>query len=416
MTVERTALQEWKGHWPLVCSAMAGMSFYSVITYSLGTFIQPLEEEFGWGRGEISFGLTIFALISTLGGPFIGAAVDRFGTRIIAIAGLSLSSAAFAAFGLANGSLAQWYGLFAVYGLFALGFKSTIWSAGISSAFSRSRSLALAVMLMGSAIGQAFAPAGANWLIKEHGWRTAYAWMGAGWGGFALLMVLLFFVDAREKARRSSPAPTAAPPNLPGMTVREALHDRRIIRIAIGNLILAIMGSGVSVHLVPIVSGIGLDKDTAVAIAFFAGAGGIVGKLLVGVLLDHVQGSAVPFLSYAVAAIGYALLLGYVPDHAALAAGAFALGFSSGAGLQVSTYLVSRYAGLRNFGTIFGTISSMMMAGTAIGPVLAGGVYDFTGSYFGLLVTAIPVALVAALLFAGLGAYPDWTRPDKAAA
>ena len=43
-----------------------------------------------------------------------------------------------------------------------------------------------------------------------------------------------------------------------------------------------------------------------------------------------------------------------------------------------------------------GTISSMMMAGTAIGPVLAGEVYDVTGSYFGLLATAIPVALVAA--------------------
>ena len=304
-----------------------------------------------------------------------------------------------------------------VYGLFALGFKSTIWSAGVSSVFTRGRSLALAVMLMGAAIGQSFTPLVANWLIKDHGWRAAYGWIGAGWGGFALLLVLLFFVDARAHARRAAPA-AAKPPTieLPGMTLREALRDRRIQRIAIGNLVLAIMGSGVSVHLVPIIAGLGLDRDSAVGIAVFAGIGGIVGKLLTGVVMDHVEGRLIPFLSFAVAAIGYALLLGHFPGRAVLAAAAFILGFASGAGLQVTTYIVSRYAGLRAFGAIFGTISSMMMCGTAIGPLLTGAVYDATGSYATLLLAAVPVVLVASLAFLGLGPYPDWNkRPEGAA-
>ena len=53
-TPQRTAAQEWKGHWTLVLAAMAGMSFYSVVTYSLGTFIEPLENQFGWSRARIS--------------------------------------------------------------------------------------------------------------------------------------------------------------------------------------------------------------------------------------------------------------------------------------------------------------------------------------------------------------------------
>jgi len=37
---ERTALQEWKAHWPLIVAGMIGFSFYSMVTYSLGTFME----------------------------------------------------------------------------------------------------------------------------------------------------------------------------------------------------------------------------------------------------------------------------------------------------------------------------------------------------------------------------------------
>lgn len=408
-----TTREEWAGHWPLVFSAMIGMSFYTVITYALGTFIEPLEKAFGWSRAEISLGVTIFALISTVGGPFIGAAIDRWGTRRIALGGVLFSTAAFASFGLASGALWQWYLLHAIYGLFALGFKSTIWSAGVSSAFTRSRSLALAVMLGGSALGQSLTPLAANWLIEGHGWRNAYFGLAGGWGGLAFVLVLLFFFDAREKSRRETSVPVDKE-SLPGMTVREALRDSRILRIALANVVLSTIGSGVSVHLVPIIASSGLDKTTAVEVAATAGLAGLAGKLISGIALDHVQGSVVPWFGYAIAALAYYLLLGNIEGTAALTAGAMILGFSSGAGLQISTYLVSRYAGLRNFGAIFGTISSMMMAGTAIGPLLAGRVFDVSGGYQPLLATAIPVALLTSLLFVGLGPYPEWQNPSKA--
>jgi predicted MFS family arabinose efflux permease len=402
------ARAEWKAHWALVLSAMAGMSFYTVITYSLGTFIQPLEQEFGWGRAEISVGLTIFALISMVGGPLIGAAIDRLGTRRIAIGGLLLSSLVFSAFGMVNGSLMQWYGLFVAYGLTALAFKSIVWGAGVSSVFTTSRSLALAVVLSGTAIGQSFAPLAANWLITDFGWRTAYFGLGLGWGGLALILVLLFFFDAREIGRRSDGAPVSQQA-LPGLTFREAMRDSRIVRIAIANLAMATVGSGISIHLVPVIADAGVDRATAVQMAAGAGIAGFVGKLLVGWLLDKHQGSLIPWASFAMAAIAHFLLLGTLGSTAALALGAMALGFASGAGLQVTTYLVTRYAGLKNFGAIFGSISSMMMAGTALGPVIAGQVFDSSGSYAPLLMTAIPVVLVCSFMFVGLGPYPKFT-------
>lgn len=403
------ARAEWKSHWTLVLSAMAGMSFYTVISYSLGTFIEPLEQEFGWGRAEISVGLTIFAVISMVGGPLIGAAIDRLGTRRIAIGGLLLSSIAFAAFGMANGSLIQWYGLFVVYGLVALAFKSIVWSAGVSSVFTASRSLALAVMLSGTALGQSLAPLTANWLIADFGWRMAYVALGLGWGGLALLLVLFFFVDAREIGRRTQGSPVSREA-LPGLTLAEAARDSRIIRIALANLAMATVGSGISIHLVPIIADTGVDRTAAVQMAASAGIAGFVGKLLVGWLLDRFQGNLIPWLSIAVAALAHFLLLGTLGSIAALTLGAMVLGFASGAALQVTIYLVTRYAGLRNFGTIFGTISSMMMAGTALGPVIAGQVFDSSGSYAPLLMAAIPVVLACSLMFIGLGPYPTFAQ------
>jgi len=408
---EQSALTEWRRHWPLVVAAMVGMSFYTVVTYSLGTFIEPLEQAFGWKRAQISFGLTIFAAWAAVGSPFVGLLIDRVGTRRIALVGLLLSGLAFAAFSLANGSPLQWYALWVVYGACALLIKTTVWSAGTSSVFSASRGLALAAVLSGSAIGQSLAPLIANALIASQGWRGAYRDIGFGWCGLALVLVLLFFFDARELGRRrgAAAAGDASAPPLPGLTRRDALRDSRIVRMAIANLLMSTAGAGVSVHLVPLIAETGLSRGAAVEIAATAGIAGLAGKFLTGWLLDRWQGNLVPFASFAIGALGHFLLLDLLHSTNALTAGAMALGFASGAGLQVTTYLVTRYAGLRNFGLVYGVISSMLMTGTALGPVLAGYIHDVTGHYDLLLYVASPMMLLCALLFVGLGPYPVFT-------
>ncbi|MEO6093592.1 MAG: MFS transporter [Novosphingobium sp.] len=403
------ASEEWQRHWPMVCAAMVGMSFYTVVTYSFGTFIQPLEKAFHWSRAEISVGLTIFAVIATIGGPFVGALLDRVGTRKLAIFGTIASGAAFAGFSLANGALTQWYILWVVFGLAALFIKSTIWSAGVSSVFSTSRGLALAAVLSGSAVGQTLAPIFADRLIGAYGWQAAYRWLGCGWAGFALVLLILFFRDARALGQRAVAVPGAATVLLPGLTFAEGMRDSRIIRILVANVLMSMVGSGVSVHLVPLISETGLARSSAVEVAASAGIAGLVGKFLTGWLLDRYQSGFIPFFSFGIAALGHFLLLNLFHTVTALTAGAMILGYSAGAGLQCSTYLVSRYGGLKAFGALFGTISSAMMLGTALGPVIAGKVHDVTGSYDALLMTAMPVMLLSALLFIRLGRYPVFT-------
>lgn len=416
MPAATTTREEWRQSWPTVLAAMVGLSFYSVLTYSLSTFIGPLEREFGWSRTALSSGLTIFAVISMLGGPFIGMAVDRLGTRRIAIASMALSGMAFAAFSTLDGSLMQWTALYVVYGLFALGIKSTVWSAGISSVFTHGRSLALAVMLSGSAVGQTLAPVTANALIDAFGWRMAYVWLAVGWAGTALVLTLFLYFDAHARKKPAAEIRTAnVDVALSGLTIPQAVRDSRVLRIAAATLLSSVVGSGVTVHLVRIVSETGIAMDDAVEIAALAGVAGLAGKLGCGWLLDRVQGSLVPFLGFATGSFGHFMLTGLFAGATPMVVGVMCVGFASGAGLQISIYLISRYVGLRNFGTVMGTISSMMMAGTAVGPLFAGVVHDATGSYDLLEFIAAPAMLVAALLFVGLGPYPTFAKPEEAA-
>ena len=83
------AAAEWRSHWPVVLSGMIGMSFYAMLTYHFGLFIEPLQKEFGWDRASISLGLTIYTMSAVLLGPVIGALIDRIGSRKIGIIGLA---------------------------------------------------------------------------------------------------------------------------------------------------------------------------------------------------------------------------------------------------------------------------------------------------------------------------------------
>ncbi|MDG2004639.1 MAG: hypothetical protein P8J20_15055 [Novosphingobium sp.] len=74
--------------------------------YSLGLFFEPLEQEFGWGRSDVAFGLTIASAVIVIFGTFLGMSVDRIGPRRIAIFGLCIYCATFAALATTGASVA----------------------------------------------------------------------------------------------------------------------------------------------------------------------------------------------------------------------------------------------------------------------------------------------------------------------
>src|SRR6195256_4359088 len=59
-------------------------------TFSLAVFLQPMSEATGWARTGISTAMTIVFLMMGVGGFGWGALTDRFGPRLVVLAGALL--------------------------------------------------------------------------------------------------------------------------------------------------------------------------------------------------------------------------------------------------------------------------------------------------------------------------------------
>jgi len=411
------ARQEWATYWPLVITACVGFSFHSVTTYSLGLFIQPLSSEFGWSRAQVSAGLSIAAMLAIPVSPLVGWMIDKWGSRRLALPGLVATSLSIAAFSFASGSVTQWLALWTIYAIFSMGIKATMWTAAVSSVFSASRGLALAITLSGTPIAQILAPPLTRWLVDNHGWQAAYVWLGIGWGFPALVLSIFFLFDARDVHRKAEKTSgVVAKVELAGLTIGEAVRNWPLIRVAIASLIIMTLCIGVIVHQVPILTEAGVSRETAAYLASLAGFAGIFGKIITGHLMDRFHAGKISSLSIALAAVAFGLLLEPLRTPPLIVVAMVLIGYASGCKLQICTYLTSRYGGMRNFGTIFGVMNSLVAVGAGIGPVLAGAVHDTFGSYSPLIVAGIPASLVAALLLLGLGPYPHWDTPTQSAA
>jgi MFS family permease len=126
-----------------------------------------------------------------------------------------------------------------------------------------------------------------------------------------------------------------------------------------------------------------------------------------GVLLDRCNGALIGAVSFAVPLVAAALWLGFDGTMSSAIVMAATLGISLGAEIDVIAYLTTRYFGLRNFGTVFGTIAGLLAFGGGVGPTLAGIVYDKTHSYDIFVWGTIPIFLLAAAMIGSLGRYPD---------
>ena len=406
-TNRATAAQEWRTHWPLVLAAMLGVSWMAAPAVSLGLFIEPLQNEFGWTRGDISFGMTLYAFIGTPLVPFAGALIDRFGSRRMAIPGLFLNGLAFAAFGLLTPSLWHWMAAWVIYTLTQLLIRSILWNRAVASAFSASRGLALGIAMAGIAIAQTIAPIISRLLIDAYGWRHAYFTLGIGWAGIALVFVVLFLRVPGDRSPTTTNEQTDAPQH-GGLTFKQAIRDQRILRIVFAIVVQSALFSGVSLHIFPLLTGSGVSRAVAASMTGGIGLATLAGQIAAGWLADRVKSTLLPVVCFILPGIAYLLLLNGKGAENLLWLGVVLAGCGAGASINISTYLTSRYGGVLHFGKIYGLISSGLGLASGIGTYLAGRIFDTTGSYDTYLLIGMAAAALATVAIFHLGPYPNY--------
>ena len=405
------AVQEWRSGWTLVLACFVGFSFFSIMSASLGMFMEPLGQEFGWSRTLISSGVTIASVTTAILSPFFGVLIDRYGSRRVAMPGIIAAGCAIAAFSLSDGSPMSWMLLWGVYAVISVSIKVTVWTTAVAGAFTKAQGLALGITLSGTAAAQTIAPPLAHWLIGDLGWRATYVWFGAGWGSVTLILCYLFLRDAKGSGTAKD---HGSRPDAPGLTVAEAWRDAALWRIAVSTFLIMLLTIGLLIHQIPILNEAGVSRGDAAWLASMAGIAGIIGKLATGALLDRFRPNWVGGLTLAVTTFSFVLLIDGINTPVLIAAAMLVSGYASGTKLQICSYLTARYAGLRNYGTIFGVMHSLIALGSGLGPVIAGFTYDSLGNYEPFLIAGAVGCIISSLLLFSLPGYPDWNTREKA--
>ncbi len=403
------AMLEWKNGWPLVLTCGVGFSFLWVMTGSLSMFMDPIANEFGWSRTFISSGIAVASVTTALLSPFFGVVIDRIGPRTVAIPGVIVTALSIAAFSFANGSSTQWLALWFFYALVSISIKATVWMAAVARSFNRSQGLALGVTLCGTAFSQSILPILANWLINVTGWRTAFVWLGLGWGGITLLLTMLFMSNGAASAARSKSRGSAAhvePGALPGLAISAALRDPALWRVAISTLLIMMLTIGFTVHQISILGQAGVSRTGAAILASVAGATGVAGKLVTGALFDRYKPNWTASATLASLSLSFAVLVYGVDFMPLLFLAMVTNGYVQGAKFQMVSSLTARYAGMRNYGAIFGVMNSAMACGAGAGPILAGLSYDLAGGYQSFLIFGAITSFFCAVLMFTLPRYP----------
>jgi predicted MFS family arabinose efflux permease len=412
------ARAEWRQYWPLVIAASLAFSFTSIMTAAAGLFMEPLGKEFGWSRTLLSSGMAISAVTTFFLSPLFGLIIDRIGVRRLALPGLALMALTIASLSLLNGTVWMWFLIWTVYAAAALATKSTVWTASVASAFDAGRGLAMGLVLSGSALAQGITPPLTNWLIDAYGWRTAFVALGLGWGSLALVLCMFWLFDgydASRKARAANPDQLAGKSlmsDAPGLTVEEAWRSRTLWRIAISTFVIMVVTIALVVHQIPILQSIGVERKVAATYAGIAGLFGVAGKLVTGWLLDRYAARWVGGLTLGATSLTFILLLLPGRSMAIIIAAMLINGYAAGTKLQIAGYLTSAYGGMKNFGLIFGSMASLIAAGSGLGPLMAGFLFDFYGNYDVYLWIGVVGTLFSAWLIFGLEDYPAWHRRE----
>ncbi len=403
--------------WWNVFACFVGLSLsYAMFTvFAFGTFVGPLETEFGWQRGPMSLALTIASMTVVVASPLMGSMVDRIGVRRVMLVSVCLMGLCVASMSLLSGNIWHYYLMHLLIPLLGAGTLPLTYSRVIIAWFARKRGIALGISLSGFGVGAALIPALAQFMIEQWGWREAYLAFAALilFVSLPLTTILLretpgkmgLKVDGEDAAGRTTEPSIHSDANL-GLTGVEALRERSYWLVFGSFLLVGIGITSVLAHLVPMLIGRGVEPAVAALCMSSLGIGLILGRILAGYLMDY-------FFAPHVAALFLGGLLAGVIILATGASGpavflaAVLIGLATGSEISEIAYIVSRYFGQRAFGLIYGTMFAAFQIGSAIGAYAMGRYYDHAGNYLDALWVVSTLVAVGIVLMLMLGRYPD---------
>ena len=373
------------------------------VWYSYSVFLVALLHEFGWSRSVLAGAFSVFTLVHGAANPFIGTLCDRIGPRRLVVFGGAALGLALAG----NGFIATPGGLYLGFGLAtALAVACCGWVPAVvlvQRQFMDRLGLSLGIVSSGIGLGMLVVVPLCQVLIESLGWRAAWQILGAICAGW--IVPAAWFLTSDEVRRPAAAAPSRAA-QAQGAAARdlslgEAIRTQPFWLVLGAYFFGNVCSQTLHVHQVAFLVDHGMAAMAAASVVGVVGVASVFGKTGGGWLSDRFEREVIYVIGIAilVAAVGALALVGAAPSRA----GAFGFAVLLGVGYSATASITPAMLSDRFRGPSFGLILGMGLLGSALGsalgPWMAGSLFDATGSY----AIAFVIAAACGLLAGGAG-------------
>jgi len=386
----------------LACSFIGLLSSSARLTFTM--FLPTIENDLGWTRAALGFGLTLHMWMYAVIAIVVGFIVDRYGARIVMTLG-----GFFILIGLLLTSqikvIWEFYVYFGV--ILGIGVALTLAVPGMSTArkwFNRKAGLAIAIVAMGGALGLAIMAFVVPGMIDAFGWRNSWFYLGIIMGVSTILSAWAIVrkdpesmglypdgdMDMTPNVLKNENQDDAAMTMTPEAiwTPVEAVKTRSFWCFLFAYAIMGIPLMGISGHIaawgtdISKIAGVPMEEAIgAIKLSIFLMAMMVVFGMLIGGPLSDKVGRKPVFISALlmdVLIFAYAIFVNTLPGFIIASV---LLGIIGGLIIPLWSAYLGDIFGRASIATLFGflTFAVGIIGGT--GPVIYGWIFDKTASY-----------------------------------
>ena len=371
--------------WVVVWATFVCLAVIFGVSYSFAAFFENFAKEFAAQRADVSWIFGLCGLVYFVLGAGGGMLADRWGPRLVCMAGMISI-----AIGLFLTSLAQSlttvylsYGLLVGLGI-ALVYTPSI--ACVQPWFNKRRGLASGIASSGVGAGTLILPVVVSYLLTEINWREALQTMSAG--------VLLIGLTAGFLLKRAPNLNGNSSGQLPGLALSAALTTPSFKWLYMGTLLGAPVMFVPFAHISAAARDAGVPDAQAVGLVGLIGIGSLVGRFAIGWLADRMGRIKTLMLMQGLMGLSYLVWAG-AQDPWMFAVFALWFGLSYGSIVSLLPAICMDLFGGRAVSAIIGTLYTGAALGNLLGPVLAGQAFDMTQSYSLVIWTTLGISALA---------------------
>ena len=382
--------------WYIVVAGFFLIILDGLLLYSFGIFLPYLIDSFSISAATGSSLFSLRCLVLAFSIAFAGRMIDKHNPRYVTffgglIAALGLFLSAFAT------ELWQLYITYSIMIGLGDGFLYIVPVTVISRWFANKRALAIGIATTGVPLSGLFVNPLAAWLIESFGYENAFIYLSLL---FTIILCSAFVFRANpgdlnllaygeeEKSEEDREEQTRAE-----WSAREAFSTQSFW------LLYFIFFSGFNAFLIIIINLYnycvysGISPLVAAGAPAAIGLGSIIGRTFFsGLVTKFLESRRILFVCYFFQACSILLLI-FLSDIWTLYIFGFLFGFFYSGWVPMFPTILGSFFGLKSLGTIFGLFGTGFSAAALTGPLVAGSLFDKTGSYF------LPFVLAAFFCF-----------------